>query len=158
MEGTIIVQGEPTTTPTASPSASPSSTPDDTPSATPTFQATVPPGSTPVADDHLNTPAPGKAATKDTTAPRLLRAQVKRAAQGAKLSFWVSEVSTIRVTAKRGKRVVTSATLHVAAGTRSVTVRSSALKRKGTYTLQWQATDAMANKSNVAKKTLRVKG
>ena len=53
---------------------------------------------------------------------------------------------------------MTSATLHVAAGTRSVVVRSSSLRKKGTYTVQWRAVDAMANKGNVAKKTLKVKG
>jgi hypothetical protein len=110
-------------------------------------------------DDHLFTPAPGKGAPKDTTAPRLLRAKVKSVSQGAKLSFWVSEPSTVQVLAYRKgvKKPVTSATLHVAAGSRSVVVRSTSLRKRGTYTLQWQAIDAMANKSNVAKKTLKVK-
>ncbi len=52
---------------------------------------------------------------------------------------------------------MTRATLHVAAGTRSVVVRSSSLRKKGTYAVEWRAIDAMANKSNVVKKTLKVK-
>ena len=52
---------------------------------------------------------------------------------------------------------MTAASVHVAAGKRSVPVRSSSLRKKGTYSLQWQAIDAMANKSKVVKKTLKVK-
>jgi plastocyanin len=152
MTGTIIVEGAPVKTP--EPTASPTAT------ATPTFAATVPPGVTVTPDDHLTTPLPGKGrAAKDTTAPRLTGAKVKRVRAGAKLSFRVSEAATIQVEAfrKGSKRAVTSATLHVAAGKRSVTVRSSSLRQKGTYTLQWRAIDAMANKSPVVKKTLKVK-
>ena len=108
-------------------------------------------------DDHTTTPAPGKIAAKDTEAPRLLRAQVKPATGGAKLSFWVSEPANVEVTVRRGKSVVTRARVHVAAGTRSVVVRSSSLRKKGTYAVEWRAIDAMANKSNVVKKTLKVK-
>ena len=52
---------------------------------------------------------------------------------------------------------VTSATLHLAAGTRSVLVRSSSLRKRGTYTIEWRAVDAMANKGNVVRKSLKVK-
>jgi plastocyanin len=152
MEGTIIVKGEPTTTPT--PTTTPVAT-ETRQEPVPTFQATVPPGATPVPDDHTDTPAPGKAA-KDTVAPRLLRAKVKKAAQGAKLSFWLSEPATIEIVARRGKRRVTSARLHAPAGTRSALIRSASLRKKGTYKLQWRATDAMGNKSNVVTKTLKV--
>lgn len=152
MEGTIIVEGAPVETPTPSVT----STPTSSATASPTFAATVAPTATAAPDDHLTTPAPGKGA-KDTQAPLLQRAQVKSASGGAKLRFWVSEPATVEVTVRRGKSTVTSATLHVAAGTRSVVVRSSSLRRKGTYTFEWRAVDAMANKSNVVKKTLKVK-
>lgn len=158
MTGTVTVEGGAvTTTPTPSVTEVPTEVPTEEPTAVPTFSAT--PAATPTPDDHLNTPAPGRGAPKDTEAPRLLRAKVKTDRAGAKLSFWVSEPSTIQVYAYRKgvKKPVTSATLHVAAGTRSVVVRSSSLRKKGTYTFQWQATDAMANKGNIAKKTLRVK-
>jgi plastocyanin len=158
MKGTITVEGEPVeVTQTPTPSATQTATPTPSPTATATFQSTPPPGATPVPDDHTTTPAPGKTAAKDSEAPRLLRARVKSATGGAKLSFWVSEPANVEVTVRRGKSVVTSARLHVAAGTRSVVVRSSSLRKKGTYTVEWRAVDAMANKSNVAKKTLKVK-
>src|SRR5690349_10539269 len=123
MSGTIVVEGEPVET------ATPTSTP--TVTATPTFAATVPPGVTVTPDDHLTTPLPGKGqAAKDTEAPRLSAAKVKRDRAGAKLRFTVSEPATIRVLAYRKgvKRPVTSATWHVAAGKRSVIVRSASLR------------------------------
>jgi plastocyanin/methionine-rich copper-binding protein CopC len=156
MEGTVVVTGEPVAT--ATPSVTQTATPTTTASATPTFVATPPPGATPVPDDHTNTPAPGKIARQDKQAPQLTRARVKAVAAGARLSFTLSEPATIQVSARRGKRTVTAATLHAPAGARTLTIRSASLRRKGTYTLQWQAVDAMANKSAVVKKTLKVKG
>jgi plastocyanin len=152
MTGTIVVEGEPVAT------ATPTATPEVT--ATPTFAATVPPAATAVPDDHTTTPLPGKGkAAPDKTAPTLTATKVARDRAGAKLSFTVSEASTIQVVAYRkgSKKALTRATLHVAAGKRSVVVRSSSLRKKGTYTLQWQAVDAMSNRSVVVKKTLKVK-
>ena len=155
MVGTVIVEGTPVETPT--PTATPTQTATPTATATPTFAATVPPTVTVTPDDHLTTPAPGKGARRDIEAPRLLRAKVKTASRGAKLSFWVSEAANIEVVARRGKSVVTSARLHVASGTRSVVLRSSSLRKRGSYSVEWVAVDAMANKGNVVKKTLKVK-
>jgi len=64
---------------------------------------------------------------------------------------------TLKITARRGKRTVTSATLHVAAGKRSITLRSSSLRKKGTYSLELRAVDAMANAASPVKTTLKVK-
>ena len=160
MEGTVIVEGASTVTPTPTPTEEPDEEEEEPvtpPPPPPTFSAT--PTATATPDDHLTTPAPGKGA-KDTKAPVLLRASARPVSGGAKLRFWVSEPSTIevKVTRKGSKRLVTSATLHVAMGTRAVVVRSSSLSKKGTYTVQWHAVDAMANKGNVAKKTVKVKG
>ena len=157
MAGTIIVEGPPVATATQTPT--PSASASASPTATATFAATVPPTATAVQDNHLTTPAPGKGkAAKDTDAPRVLRARVKSASGGAKLSFWVSEPANVEVTVRRGKSVVTSARLHVAAGTRSVALRSSSLRKQGTYAVEWYAVDAMANQGNVVKETLKVKG
>ena len=153
MEGTVIVEGE--SVPTATATAT--TTPAPTASATPTFAATAPPSTTPAADDHTNTPAPGKAARTDTQAPRLAGAKAKAVSAGAKLSFTVSEPATLKVTVRRGKRTVTSKTLHVSAGKRSVTLRSASLRKRGKYTFEWSAVDAMANTAAVVKTTLKVK-
>ena len=129
-----------------------------TPTATPTFAATRRrPRATAAPDDHLTTPAPGKGAAKDTEAPRLLRAQVKPRAgrREAAASGSPSPRRRGHGAARQVRR--DERALHVAAGTRSVVVRSSSLRKKGTYTVQWRAVDAMANKGNVVKKTLKVK-
>jgi hypothetical protein len=155
MTGSVTVTGDPVQ-PTATPATRKLA---QAPVPAATFQATVAPGATAAPDDHLNTPAPGKAAGSDTQAPLVTSPKINAVSQGARISFQVSEAATIHVKAfrKGGKRPVTAATLHVAAGKRSVVVRSSSLRRKGTYTLQWQAVDAMGNKTTVLKQTLKVK-
>ena len=156
MTGTIIVEGDPVETATRRRPPRRRHPPGRR-RATPTFAATAPPGATATPDSHLNTPAPGKAARTDTTAPSLTGAKARAVSAGAKLSFSISEPATLRIVARRGKRTVTSATLHVAAGKRSVTLRSSSLRKKGTYSLELRAVDAMANAASPVKTTLKVK-
>lgn len=158
MEGTIVVEGEPVKTPTPTPTRT--ATPSPSPTPTATFSATVPPGATPVPDDHLTTPAPGKGAPKDGEAPRLQRVSFKRVSRGAQLRFWLSEQSTLSavVTRKGAELPVTAATLQVPAGTRALVLRTSGLARRGTYTLTLRPVDAMGNKGVTTTKTLKVKG
>ena len=116
------------------------------------------PGATATPDGHLNTPAPGNAARKDTTAPRLTGARPRRSRQAPSSASRSPSRRRCAIVARRGKRTVTSATLHVAAGTRSVTLRSSSLRKKGTYTLELRAVDAMGNAAQPGRsKTLKVK-
>jgi hypothetical protein len=82
---------------------------------------------------------------------------VKSVARGAQLRFWISEPATVEVTVRRKGRAVTATTVHAPAGNRTVLLRSTHLRKRGTYTIQWRAADAMANKSAVLSKTLRVK-
>jgi plastocyanin len=156
MTGTVTVTGDPVeATPTTT--SVPTEEPTEEPTASPTFSATARPGATATPDSHLNTPAPGKAARTDTQAPQLTGVKAKAVSAGAKLSFSVSEPATLRIVARRGKRTVTSATLHVAAGKRSVTLHSSSLRKKGTYSLEVRAVDAMGNAASPVKTTLKVK-
>lgn len=159
MEGTIIVEGEPVETPTAEPTEVPTEDPTEEPSATPTFVATAPPGPTPTPDNHLTTPAPGKAARTDREAPRLQGVSFKRSARGAQLRFWLSEQSTLSavVTRKGTSQPVTAATVQVPAGTRALVLRTEGLAKPGTYTLSLRPVDAMGNKGATATKTLKVK-
>ncbi|MBE2317687.1 hypothetical protein DVA67_017025 [Solirubrobacter sp. CPCC 204708] len=161
MVGTITVEGEPVETPEPTPTEEPEETPTEEPEETPTFSATPSPSprATASPDDHLNTPAPGKVAKADTTAPRFQQLRAKTVREGAKLNFWISEPATLQVSARRkgSKRTLTTATLHVGLGTRSVVLRSKSLRAKGTYTIEYRAVDAMANKSLAGTTTLKVK-
>ncbi len=107
--------------------------------ATPTVVATASPTATPTAsaDDHTTTPAPGRTSSKDTEKPRLARTSAKRVRGGVKLRFWLSEPTTVSVTARRkgSRAVVSSATVHAPAGTRSFVMRSNRF-RKGKYTVR----------------------
>jgi plastocyanin len=150
MSGTITVKGEEVATPT--PTATPDATPEKTPVAIPTVSAT------PTPDDHTSTPAPGHASVKDTEAPRLQSASVKRVAAGAQLRFWLSEPATVSISfvRKGAKSSAASTVLQAPAGTRSFVLRSKALK-KGTYTVSLKPVDAMGNQGAAASRSLRVK-
>jgi plastocyanin len=154
MLGTITVKGEVVETPTPEP------TPDDEPDPQPTTSATPTPTpkATAVADDHTSTPAPGHASVKDTEAPQLASASVKRVSAGVQLRFWLSEPATVSIAATRkgSKKAAASATVQAAAGTRSMVLRSKAFK-KGTYTVTFAPVDAMGNKGAASAKTLKVK-
>ena len=130
-------------------------TPDDT--AIPTTSPTATAAATP--DDHTSTPAPGHASAKDTEAPRLQRASIKRVAAGAQVRFWLSEPATVTInTRRKGSRtVLTSATVQAPAGTRALMLRSKAVKKKGSYSVELRPTDAMGNRAGAVTTTLRVK-
>jgi len=157
MTGTVIVEGEQVETP--APSETPTTTQTATATATATFAATMPPSATATPDDHLTTPAPGKGAPKDTEAPRLQDVSFKRVAAGAQLRFWLSEQSTLTavITRKGAKLPVTSATRQVPAGTRALVLRTSGLRKRGSYTLALRFVDALGNKSTTTVETLKVK-
>ena len=94
---------------------------------------------------------------KDTVAPRLASTSLKGLKGAVQVRFWLSEPATVVISAKRrgSRTVLSSATVHANAGTRSVTLRSKRLK-KGTYTVELRAADAMGNRSAVATKTVRL--
>ena len=73
-----------------------------------------------------------------------------------KVSFRLSENATVTIRVKRGSRVVKSVTKQLAAGKRTVSVRSSKLK-KGRYKIEVRARDASGNVSTLASKSFRVK-
>jgi plastocyanin len=157
MHGTITVEGEAVETPTPPPDEDDDDGEDEetpvTPSATATPRATP----APTVDDHLSTPRPGHAA-KDSQAPSLQRASVKRVAAGARLRFWLSEPATVSIALVRkgAKSSTAAAVVQAPAGTRSFVLRTKALER-GTYTVTLAPADAMGNKGAAAKKTLRVR-
>jgi len=156
MTGTIVVEGDPVETPTATATATATatSTPTVTATATPTFAA---PKATATPDNHLDTPAPGKAARTDTRPPQLTAVKATAVKAGAKVTVSASEPVTLRIVARRGPRTVTSATMHVPAGKRLLTLRSSNLRKRGVYSLELRAVDAMANVAGPVKTTLKVK-
>jgi plastocyanin len=161
MYGTITVEGEEVETPTPTPpdedeDPDQDQDEDETPE-TPSVTATPTATPAPTVDDHLSTPRPGRAA-KDTQAPRLLKARVKRLTTGARLRFWLSEPATvsIKLVRKRAKSPAASAVVQAPAGTHSFVLRTRALRR-GTYTATFAPTDAMGNKGATAKRKLRVR-
>jgi plastocyanin len=151
MRGTLVVTGPPVGTPTPPPSVTPSATP--TPTATPTSTPTP----TPTPDDHTSTPPP-TVNVSDTAAPGLSGVKAKGIRRGARVTFKLSEPATvtIRVKKKSGK-VVRTSSLQVRPGTRTVTVRSSRLKR-GRYTVELQARDSSGNRSALLRSALRIRG
>jgi plastocyanin len=78
---------------------------------------------------------------RDKVAPKLDRVKVSRAARGLKVGFRLSEAGKITVKATRG-RSVTTRTIEVAKGTRSVTVRGL---KAGRYRVQVSAKDLAGN-------------
>jgi plastocyanin len=157
MTGTITVEGDPvegtpTPTETATPDPSETAQPVPTTSPAPTPTATATP------DDHTSTPAPGHASAKDTEAPRLQSASVKRVAAGAQLRFWLSEPATVSISfvRKGAKSSAASTVVQAPAGTRSFVLRSKVLK-KGTYAVSLKPVDAMGNKGAIATRSLKVK-
>jgi plastocyanin len=133
MVGTITVTGDPTGTPTPTPTATPTPTP-----------TTHPGGST--------TPPPTP--IEDAVKPTVRRLKLKALRHAARVTFRLSEPSTVTIRVKRGRKVVKSKRLQVAAGTRTVTVKKL---RKGRYTIVVLARDAFGNRSVAASRTLRIK-
>ena len=101
-------------------------------------------------------PLPGRAGIKDAAAPRLARASVKRAAGGARVRFWLSEPATVEITLRAREA-------HGRAGDRAGPRRHArrapahASLKKGTYTVELRAVDAMGNRAPAATKSVKVK-
>jgi plastocyanin len=158
MRGTITVTGDPVEpTPTATPTQTPTppaATP--TPSATPTA---TPGPSNPSASSSGSgtTPAPGSAA-RDSGAPAISGLRLKGIRHGARVKLTLSETATVTLRFKRRKtgKVLRTARLQVRAGTRTLTVRDSALKR-GRYVVEVQARDSGGNTTAVQRASLRIK-
>ncbi len=142
MTGTIEVTGAPVGTPTT--------TPTTTPTATPTATATTQPS-----DPGTTTPAP-TGGTQDLVKPTLQSLSTTARRRAVTVRFRLSENATVNVRVKRGTRVVKSAVKQLAAGQRSVSLRSSKL-RKGRYKVEVRARDASGNVSTLASKSFRIR-
>ena len=77
------------------------------------------------------------------------------ATRGAKVSFALSESSTVTIRFKRGSRTVGFTQLSARAGSRSFTLRSSRLVR-GRYTVEVEARDSRGNRAAVQRAKVRV--
>lgn len=139
MKGTIHVTGDPTGTPTPTPSST------ATPTPTPTTQPS----------GGGQTPPPG--GTADTVKPTVRSIKLKAQHRAARVTFTLSENATVTIRVKRGSKLLKAVNVQARAGTRTVTVRSSKLK-KGRYTIEVRARDAFGNNSTPAKKPLRITG
>jgi plastocyanin len=133
MKGTITVTGTPVT---------------------PTPSATVSPTATPSTQPGGGTPPP--TGVTDGIKPTVSKVKLKALRRGARVTFTVSENATVTIRVKRGKKVVKTVKVQAVAGTRTVNLRSSKLK-KGRYTIEVAARDAAGNSSTLAKKPLRLK-
>jgi plastocyanin len=164
MDGVVTVTGAPVTptatttatatataTATTTATASPSPSPTGPPSGTPSPQPTTNPGSM----GDRTTPAPTRTSAADRTAPTISKLGLKAVTRGARVSFTLSESSTVTIRVKRGKRTVRTVRLSARAGTRSVTIRSSKLVR-GRYAVEIEARDARGNRAAVQRKNVRV--
>jgi plastocyanin len=156
MTGTINVTGTavtptatPTSTATATPTSTATATPTSTATATPTSTATPPSGSPP-----NTTPSPG--GHTDSVKPRVSGVKLKAMRRAARVRFTLSESASVTIRVKRGARALKTMRVQAPAGTRTVDVRSSKL-RKGRYTVQIQARDAYGNTSSWATKRLTLK-
>jgi len=123
-----------------------------TASAQPTTSPT--PAPTPSGSDRT-TPAPLGSSRDDVIAPVISKLKLKAVAHGAKVSFALSEASTVTIRFMRGSRTVGSTKLSARAGSRSFTLRSSRLVR-GRYTVEIEARDARGNKAAVQRAKVRV--
>jgi len=154
MTGTVVVTGDDMEIPVETPTPTPTPTPTATPTATPSPSGITPPP--PVVDDHTQTPAPTPAA--DTTKPTLSSVKLLAQHRAARVTFKLSENATVTLQVrKRGaKKVLRTVSLQARAGTRTVVVRSSKL-RKGRYTVTLSARDAMGNRSAAMNAALRIR-
>lgn len=129
---------------------------DPTSTVTPTVTATATPTpSTQPSDPGTNTPPPSGGA-QDLVKPTLRSIGATGKRRAVTVRFRLSESATVLIRVKRGRKVVKSVTKQFAAGKRTVTVRSSKLK-KGRYKVEVRARDASGNVSTLASKSLRIK-
>ena len=83
---------------------------------------------------------------RDTVVPKLDRVKVSRVARGVRVKFRLSEAGKVTVKATRG-RSVTTRTVEVAKGTRSITVKGL---KAGDYRVQVSAKDLAGNAAKSA--------
>ncbi|MDA0172459.1 cupredoxin domain-containing protein [Solirubrobacter taibaiensis] len=83
---------------------------------------------------------------RDTVVPKLDRVKVSRVARGVRVKFRLSEAGKVTVKATRG-RSVTTRTVEVAKGTRSITVKGL---KTGSYRVQVSAKDLAGNAAKSA--------
>jgi plastocyanin len=143
MSGTITVTGG--SDPTSSPSPSP------TVSATPT-----PTPSTQPSDPGITTPRPTGGAS-DLVKPTLKSIGAKGKRRAVRVTFRLSENATVTIRVKRGNRTVRTITKQLAAGKRSLAVRSAKLRKGRRYRVVVWARDASGNVSTPASKSLRIR-
>ena len=84
---------------------------------------------------------------RDTVVPKLDRVKVSRVARGVRVRFRLSEAGKVTVKATRG-RSVTTRTVEVAKGTRSITVKGL---KAGRYRVQVSAKDLAGNAAKSAR-------
>jgi plastocyanin len=155
MDGTITVEDAPTPTPTETATATPTPTATATATPLPTVSATPTPAP-PSDGGHVTTPPPGPGA--DTTKPTVGGLRLTALRRAVKVKFTLSESATVTVSVKRkgSRKVLKSARVQARAGTRSLTLRSTKLK-KGRYTVTIQARDAFGNRSAASTKPLTIR-
>jgi plastocyanin len=153
MTGTVTVTGEPIETPT--PTQTPAPTETASPSPQPTVSATPTPTPPPSNGGHVTTPAPTRGT--DTVDPAVGSVRLTARRRAVRVRFRLSEPATVTIRIKRrgSRKVLKSARVQAAAGTRTVTLRSRKLK-KGRYTVDIRARDAGGNLSSLTTKRLTI--
>jgi X-Pro dipeptidyl-peptidase len=125
-----------------------------------TFTLTVAARPGPPADPGAGTPAPAGPAlpppSLDRTAPVLRALKLTALSGGVRVRFALSERATVTVTIRRRgtTKAIRSTTARLAAGTRTLTLRASALRRAGRYTITVAARDAAGNRARTITGTL----
>ena len=111
-------------------------------------QAAPPPPPPPLGEQPYanDTPTPTVLEVRDKVAPKLDRVKVSRVARGVRVKFRLSEAGKVTVKATRG-RSVTTRTVEVAKGTRSITVKGL---KSGSYRVQVSAKDLAGNAAKSA--------
>ena len=72
------------------------------------------------------------------------------------MRFWLSEPATVEITLRRAKRTVSArSTVQAPAGTRAAMLRTARLK-KGSYSVELRAVDAMGNRAAAATKSVKL--
>jgi plastocyanin len=139
MKGTVTVGDPPDPDPAPSPSPSPIPTPP------------------PSGGGHVHTPAP-TGGQSDTVKPTVASVKLTAGRRSIRVRFRLSESATVTIKVKRSgsRRVLKSTRVQAPAGLRSVTLRSSRLKR-GRYTVEIQARDAVGNRSSVARRRVALR-
>jgi plastocyanin len=160
MDGSVTVEGDPVTptpTPTATSTPTPTPTPTATATATPLPTVAPTPSPTPGGGGHVTTPPP--TGGDDTVKPTVGSVRLTGLRRAVRVRFTLSEPATVTVRVKRrgSRKVLKSARVQAGAGSRSVTLRSSRLK-KGRYTVEVQARDASGNRSTLTTKRLSLRG